>query len=78
MLVFDIPFHPPQNTWTISLPSGASRAFAERHEAVRFAAKEASRLVTHLGRQVQPVIVPSSPINVPVRCEKVRRRRHPC
>lgn len=52
MLVFDIPFHPPHNTWTISLPSGACRAFAERHEAVRFAALEASRLTSREGKQI--------------------------
>ncbi|APG04295.1 hypothetical protein BJI69_10570 [Luteibacter rhizovicinus DSM 16549] len=52
MVVFDIPFHPPQDTWTIALPSGAQHAFSARHEAVRFAAREASRLTTSKGRQV--------------------------
>lgn len=52
MLVFDIPFHPPHDIWTISLPSGACRAFAERHDAVRFAAREASQLTSREGKQV--------------------------
>ncbi|MGY3230889.1 hypothetical protein ACVWWJ_002373 [Luteibacter sp. HA06] len=45
MLVFDIPFHPPDDeNWTVDLPCGEQRAFDARHDAVRFAAREAARL----------------------------------
>ena len=45
MLVFDIPLHAPeQKTWTIALPCGERHEFDARHDAVKFAAREAARL----------------------------------
>lgn len=53
MVVFDIPLDPPEDgTWPVILPSGESRAFAVRHEAFQFAAKEAARLAARDGREV--------------------------
>lgn len=43
MLIFDIPYHAQNDgTWAVDKPGGARRAFHSRHDAVRFAAKEAS------------------------------------
>jgi hypothetical protein len=44
MLVFDIPLHPPGDTWHVSQPDGRSHSFDGRHAAVSFAAKLAARL----------------------------------
>ena len=43
MIVFDIPLLPAHDAWNVDLPSG-SRRFFTRHEALQFAAAEASRL----------------------------------
>lgn len=43
MLVIDIPFWPPDDqAWSIALPKGEQRTFPTRHEAVRFAARQAA------------------------------------
>lgn len=45
LLVFDIPFHAPDDrAWTIALPTGEQHLFPTRHDAVRFAARQASKL----------------------------------
>jgi len=45
--VFDIPFRASHDEgWTIALPSGEKHLFPSRHEAVRFAAGQATRLPT--------------------------------
>jgi hypothetical protein len=50
MLVFDNPFCSSESeTWTISLPCGERHAFGVRQDAVRFAAREASRLKSMKG-----------------------------
>jgi hypothetical protein len=47
--VFDIPFQATLcASWTIALPSGEEHVFPTRHDAVRFAARQATRL-TSLG-----------------------------
>ncbi|UPG88277.1 DUF2188 domain-containing protein [Luteibacter aegosomaticola] len=43
MLVFDIPLHPPDDTWHVSHPNGSCLTFGARHAAVTFAAKLAAR-----------------------------------
>ncbi|WP_198148890.1 DUF2188 domain-containing protein [Luteibacter yeojuensis] len=50
MLVFDIPLHPPHQTWHIATPGGSHRTFEARHDAVAFAAKLAARLDGAAGR----------------------------
>jgi hypothetical protein len=53
MLVFDIPFHPRQDaTWAVVHPSGGDHTFAARHDALRFAVGEASRLSRLNGNRV--------------------------
>jgi hypothetical protein len=49
MLVFDIPFQPPDGTWRIETPSGHGQSFQGRHQAVQFAAREAARLALSTG-----------------------------
>jgi hypothetical protein len=44
MLVFDIPFQPADGVWRVDTPGGDGRSFDGRHQAVLYAAKEASRL----------------------------------
>lgn len=47
LLVFDIPFHAPHGeAWTIALPCGEQHIFPTRHDAVRFAARQATRLTS--------------------------------
>jgi len=50
--VFDIPFRVPDNVWTIALPSGEQQTFPTRHDAVRFAARQASRFTAVDGSRV--------------------------
>jgi hypothetical protein len=50
MFVFDIPFRAPHaKAWTIDLPSGEHHVFQTRHDAVRFAARQASRFASSEG-----------------------------
>jgi len=52
LLVFDIPFRVSDNeTWTIALPTGEQHAFPTRHDAVKFAARQAARLTSPGSRQ---------------------------
>lgn len=47
MLVFDIPFRPPHNdAWMIALPTGEQHVFPTRHDAVKFAARQAARFTS--------------------------------
>jgi hypothetical protein len=53
MFVFDIPFRPQQDeTWAVTHPAGSCHRFCARHDAVRFAAKEAARLAGLEGKKV--------------------------
>ena len=44
---FDIPLHAAQDeAWTIALPCGDRHVFPTRHDAVRFAARQAAQLTS--------------------------------
>lgn len=50
MIVFDIPFRAPNaEAWTVALSSGEQHLFPTRHDAVRFAARQAGRLSANDG-----------------------------
>jgi hypothetical protein len=52
LLVFDIPFRVPDNeAWTVTLPFGERHAFPTRHDAVKFAARQAARFTSVDGSQ---------------------------
>lgn len=50
MLVIDIPFCAADDqAWSIALPTGEQHTFPTRHEAVRFAARQAARFTGNDG-----------------------------
>lgn len=50
MLVIDIPFCARDDrAWSIALPSGEQHMFPTRHDAVRFAARQAARYTSKDG-----------------------------
>ena len=52
LLVIDIPFRAPDNeAWRIALPTGEEHCFPTRHDAVRFAARQAARFTGRDGRR---------------------------